>query len=296
MIMLNALEGIRSIPGARIFEIEGLLFAQFACPPQEEPVGMWTQTDHLLHVLTGKTSWKTATGTYFAEEGESVFFKKGAYIMPEHVEERLCVQVFFIPDTFIRKTVLEIASDLPKVSTSIELLEPTIRVKNDIGLCAFFQAMSVYFAGDEAPSEILLKIKLKELLVSILAGQHNQVLSAYLRSVAESTAPSIPMIMETNFYLNLSIEEFARMCHRSISSFKRDFQKHYGISPGRWLLERRLNHSAFLLQSTTMSVTEIAFDCGFADLSHFSKAFKGQFGQSPVMYRDLTFNHSASHI
>lgn len=283
--MLNALETIRAIPTAKIFEIGGLLFAQFTCPAQEQPVPIWSQTDHLVHVISGKSSWKTPTGMCCAEAGETLFFKKGAYIMPPHFEEQLCIELFFIPDAFVRDTVLELASDLPAISLPVDSRNPTIRVKNDIGLTAFFEAMTVYFAGDEKPPEALLKLKVRELLASILVGHSNHHLAAYLRSVAASETPAIPAIMETNFHHNLSIDEFARMCNRSISSFKRDFQKHYGTSPGKWLLERRLQHSASLLQSTAMNITEIAFECGFEDLSHFSKTFKEKYGLTPSSYR-----------
>jgi transcriptional regulator GlxA family with amidase domain len=91
--------------------------------------------------------------------------------------------------------------------------------------------------------------------------------------------------MEANFCHNLQVEEFARMCHRSLSSFKREFQRHYGTTPGKWLLERRLDCSANLLRSTRMSVTEIAFECGFEEASHFSRAFKTRFGHAPSEHR-----------
>jgi AraC-like DNA-binding protein len=77
------------------------------------------------------------------------------------------------------------------------------------------------------------------------------------------------------------------MCHRSLSTFKREFRKHYGVSPGRWLLDRRLEHSASLLLTTEMSVTEVMLECGFEDLSHFSRAFKEKFGQAPSAYRGV---------
>ena len=167
-------------------------------------------------------------------------------------------------------------------------------MKNDLGLTAFFEAMTIYFAGREKPPEALLKLKLKELLASILVGKHNPDLAAYLRSVAESDAPAIPAIMENNFHHNLSINEFARMCNRSVSSFKREFQKYYETSPGKWLLERRLQHSATLLQSTGMSITEVAFHCGFEDLSHFSKVFKDKYGHSPSFHRKDSVTNDTS--
>jgi AraC-like DNA-binding protein len=295
-MMLSALDAIRSDPSAKIFEVGGLAFAQFTCRAQED-FGIWTQTDHLVHVLSGKSTWKIRGGICCASAGESLFFKKGAYIVPPHLEEQPCIELFFIPDSFVKETVLEFASDLPAVSQSVDWRELTIPVKNDLGLTAFFEAMTIYFADREKPAEALLRLKLKELLASILVGKSNPDLAAYLRSIAASDAPAIPAIMENNFQHNLSISEFARMCNRSVSSFKREFQKYYATSPGKWLLERRLQHSATLLQSTGMSVTEVALHCGFEDLSHFSKAFKEKYGHSPSSYRkDQLPSSSYIHI
>jgi AraC family transcriptional regulator, exoenzyme S synthesis regulatory protein ExsA len=288
--MLNAIEIILSNPTARRFEIGEVLFAQFNCPG-EETVGIWTQMDYMVHVLTSKSTWKTSTNTWSAEAGETLFFKKGVYIMPQRFDKDLCVQLYFIPDSFVRETVLELAEDLPTVTASVDSRELAIRVNNDVALSAFFHAMTVYFAGDDPPVEALLKLKLKELLTSVLMSQSNLMLSAYFRSIAACDAPPIPAIMEMNFCHNLSIDTFAQMCHRSLSSFKREFRKHYGTSPGKWLHERRLEHSASLLETTGLSVTEIMLECGFEELSHFSRAFKEKFGRSPNLYRRA---HSAN--
>ena len=63
--------------------------------------------------------------------------------------------------------------------------------------------MLVYFAGDEEPPEALLKLKLKELLTSILMSPGNPTLSAYFRSLAMCDAPPLPAIMEANFCYSL---------------------------------------------------------------------------------------------
>jgi AraC-like DNA-binding protein len=283
--LLNALEFIRSDQIAKRFEIGELLFAQFSCQ-SDEPVVIWAQTDYLVHVLSGIFIWKVSGETYSAEAGQTVFFKKGSHVIPPHFSEDRCVQIYFIPDAFVRETVMELAANLPAMSEPFDARERTIRVNNDLALSVFFHAMTVYFAADDKPPEALLKLKLKELITSILVGQSNMPLSAYFRSIAERDAPSIPAIMEMNFCHNLPIDAFARMCHRSISSFKREFRKHYGVSPGKWLVERRLERSAALLQSTGMSVTDIMFECGFEDLSHFSRAFKEKYGLAPSVYRE----------
>ena len=283
--MLNAFEVIRANPTAKRFEIGEMLFAQFTCPTQEEPVGIWSQTDHLVHVVSAHSTWKTSMGTWSVEAGETVFFRKGVFVLPPHFEENPCILIFFIPDAFVRETVRELAADLQPVSPPPDAREPVIRVNNDMALSAFFHSMLVYFAGDEEPPEALLKLKLKELLTSILVSPGNPTLSAYFRSLAMCDAPPLPAIMEANFCHSLPLDAFAKMCHRSLSSFKREFHRCYGTTPGKWLIGRRLECAAQMLRTTGMSMMEIALECGFEEPSHFSRTFKTKFGRSPTDYR-----------
>ena len=96
---------------------------------------------------------------------------------------------------------------------------------------------------------------------------------------------SVEEIMEANFRFHLSLDEYAALCHRSLSSFKRDFRTHFGEPPGRWLLRRRLDYAAALLQTTTARITEIVFESGFEDVAHFSRVFKHRFRVAPSAYR-----------
>jgi AraC-like DNA-binding protein len=89
-------------------------------------------------------------------------------------------------------------------------------------------------------------------------------------------------IMEDNFCYNLKLEEFARLSNRSLSAFKRDFRKEFNITPGKWLLEKRLLHSMHLLSNEFKTVSEAAFESGFENPSHFSRAFRNYFGISPA--------------
>jgi AraC-like DNA-binding protein len=291
--MVNVFDAVRSMPAARCFEVDDLLFAQFACPPQDRGVGLWSHTDHLVHVLTARSTWKTAGGTWSAAAGETLFFKKGAYVAPPHVEANLCLFVFFLPDGFVRSVVSQLAADLPPLKASAVTHEPAIRVNNDAAMTGFLHAMTDYFAAEPAPPRPLLRLKLQELVTGILVGERNRSLAAHLRATAASGSPAIPAIMEANFCHNLPLEAFARMSHRSLSTFKRDFRRHYGVSPGRWLLARRLERSATMLRSTNMSVTEVMLECGFEEASHFSRAFKEKHGCSPKTYRGVDANPPA---
>ena len=85
--------------------------------------------------------------------------------------------------------------------------------------------------------------------------------------------------MEDNFCYNLKLEVYAELSHRSLSAFKRDFEKIFQSTPGKWLLEKRLHHAHHLLSNQHKTVSEAAFESGFESPSHFSRAFKKRFGK-----------------
>jgi len=283
--MLNLYETVRTNPSYNRLEIGDFLFAEYTCGIKEDRLPVWTDTDYLMHVVTGAKTWHSSDGVWKARPGDTLFLKKGAAIVEQHFEEEVCLLMFFIPDALVRSTVREMAVSLKEDRSRAEPIKSAARVEDDTALVAFFQSMRLYFSGREKPSEPLLRLKLKELIVSILTSGKNPSLSAYFRQIGDRGAPAVAEIMDANFRFNLSLEEYAKLCHRSLSSFKREFERHFQESPGRWLAQRRLDYAAGLLRNSRMNVTEIAFESGFEDVSHFSRVFKGRFGASPAGYR-----------
>lgn len=284
--MLNLYEAIRANPSYNKLEIGDFLFAEYTCGTKEGMLPAWADTDHLLHVVTGSKTWHTIDGVCKACPGETLFIKKGAVIMEQHFEREVCLLTFFIPDALVRSTVREMDLAAGKTTPGAKPLKSAEHVENDVGLAAFFQSMRLYFSGKEKPSEPLIRLKLKELILSVLTSGKNPALAAHFRQIGANDAPPLAEIMEANFRYNLSLEEYAKLCHRSLSSFKRDFQEHFQESPGKWLLQKRLDYAAALLRNSKMNVTEIAFESGFEDVSHFSRVFKERFEASPASYRE----------
>ena len=91
--------------------------------------------------------------------------------------------------------------------------------------------------------------------------------------------------MEANCFYNLSLSDYARLLNLSLSSFKRHFVSVYKTTPGQWLQDRRLNYACQLLISTDKQITDISFESGFENSTHFSHLFKNRFGASPLNYR-----------
>lgn len=283
--MLNLFQAVRTNPSYNRLEIGDILFAEYTCGAPEKLLPNWTESDYLVHVVTGKKTWHTSDGIWKANPGDTLFFKKGATIVEQHFEEDVCLLMLFIPDALLRATIREAIGALSLPAAATTPMPAALRVENDIALSALFQSMRTYLEGTEKPPEPLVILKLKELVLSVLTSETNAGLAAYFRAMGAGDAPSVVEIMEANFRFNLSLEEYAKLCHRSLSSFKREFQAHYRESPGKWLVQRRLEHAARLLRNSPMNVTEIAFESGFEDVSHFSRVFKQRFGVPPLAYR-----------
>ncbi len=283
--MINMYDEISSNLSFNKFEIGDMLFVEYKCPFEDESAGIWTHMDSFIHVLSGQKTWRTTQGSWTAKTGQTLFIKRGASIIDQYMDEDFCVLLLFVSDDFVREVIKENSSLLVNEVNKEEGRTRAIRINSDIKLSAYFQSMLSYFSDDDKPSEPLLTLKLKELILNILLSPYNPELSAYLLSLSSCEVPSLQKLMEANYCFNLSINDFAKLCHRSLTTFKRDFQAVYHTSPGKWLLQKRLEYSAVMLRNTNKQVTQICFECGFEDLSHFSRSFKAKYGQSPVQFR-----------
>lgn len=85
----------------------------------------------------------------------------------------------------------------------------------------------------------------------------------------------------------VSLKDIASQCGLSISYFSRAFRQSTGMAPHRWLIERRIEAAKALLASRTASLSDIALRCGFADQSHFTRAFSNLVGSSPGAWRRM---------
>ena len=132
----------------------------------------------------------------------------------------------------------------------------------------------------------LLRIKLLELLFLIDTLDDSKQLRAFLTSAKASGARrSISHLMREYRCHNLSVQDFAELSGRSPSSFNRDFKRQFGTTPRQWLIDARLERAMELLEETKMTVTEISLEIGYHNISHFIKAFKIKYGQTPKQSR-----------
>lgn len=84
---------------------------------------------------------------------------------------------------------------------------------------------------------------------------------------------------------NIHLSDMARECGLSVSHFTRAFRKSFGVSPYRWLLERRIDRAKALLATSDIPITTIAIQSGFSDQAAFTRAFGRIVGDSPARWR-----------
>ena len=282
--MQNIQDFIGHIPFFRKFEVDDLLFVEFKCPIEDERSKFWCDNNFFAFILVGDSLVRTPRNDYPIKSGEAVFVKKGSILIESEYQEDFCELLVFVPDNFIRSVMHKY--QIPKLPISDEAtLDTVYPFGSDEILRAYFYSLLAYFNAPSPPSDVLLKLKFEELIVQIMSQARHDMLRKYFTALCYSTKPSIKEIMEENFMHKLTIPEFARLCARSLSSFKSEFKRQFGTTPGRWLQNRRLQHCKFLLDTTGYTIDEICFYGGFENKSHFTRVFKEAYGNTPGQYR-----------
>src|SRR6202000_3494519 len=92
----------------------------------------------------------------------------------------------------------------------------------------------------DIPRGQLLLLKFEELLLSLFSSRKHQHLTDYFISLCQSQEYHMSRVMEANFAYNLKLENYATLCHMSLSNFKRSFKQLYNTIPGSWLQFRNL--------------------------------------------------------
>lgn len=98
--------------------------------------------------------------------------------------------------------------------------------------------------------------------------------------------------MNQNFAKSITLSEIAKLSNMTDVSFSRFFKNRTGITFMDSLLEMRLGHASRLLIDTTQSVSEVAYNCGFNNISNFNRIFKKKKGCTPKQFRQ-EYNSSA---
>lgn len=138
--------------------------------------------------------------------------------------------------------------------------------------------------GNCARSDLLLKSELLRLIW--LLEESGEILFEKNGAGSETEAirPALEY-MAQNFREDITVEQLAQLLHLSKSHFMRCFRKAVGIGAIEHLTQLRIRAACEALSDSTEQIADIAFACGYSNLSNFNRQFLKKVGCTPKEYR-----------
>jgi AraC family transcriptional regulator, exoenzyme S synthesis regulatory protein ExsA len=268
------------------FSVKDTLVLYYSCPQRDEIMQLYSKHTQIHFTLSGKRIQKHGDQVWVSSPRKGGILKKCTFLQELPADySGWDVLVFYLKDDYLRSVFDEFRShlsltDLPEPNKEmIEMFE----INEHIRSC--YKSFLPYFDTDKPLPESLLENKFKELLFNIFSHPDNKHILAYILKIVDRYQTPIWEVMEENYMYDLKIQDFANLANRSLSTFKRDFKKHYQTTPGKWLTNRRLKRAKAFLETTDKTISQVAFECGFKNTSHFSRIFKDKFNIPPSAFQ-----------
>lgn len=241
-----------------------------------------TETVFEFHMLV----WFISGETKIIQAAKTYLFKAGdIFLIPRN---HLATIINYPKDGLPHKAVvMHLTTErLKQFYASIELGPKTIGRSSEIHsfqshplLKSCLASLIPYFEMEGPFPENIASLKITE-AISILR-EIDKGIDTILTDFEEPGKIDLAGFMEKNYMFNMSLERFGYLTGRSLSTFNRDFRKVFQTTPQRWLTQKRLELAYYHLKEKRKRPSDVFLEVGFEDLSHFSYAFKRQYGHTP---------------
>ncbi|WP_218858976.1 helix-turn-helix domain-containing protein [Mucilaginibacter sp. E4BP6] len=236
--------------------------------------------DHVLSIiLTGSQIVYLGDKTYEFNAGDIRFFRKNQLSkfiklsLPDGEFKSLTVQMD-------KETLQQFSINHKLYMDSSYKGENLLLLRPNELLNKYFDSLSPYIDGAGCSNDMLTELKVNEAIMILL--QTNPELKNLLFDFSDPGKIDLETFMNRNYKFNANISQFAYLSGRSLASFKRDFERIFNSSPNRWIQKQRLKDAYVLIKEKGHKVSDVYMDVGFNDLSHFSFAFKKEYGTAPT--------------
>lgn len=243
-----------------------------------------TLHQHLFSfLLEGRKSVSYARKSDTIDPSQSLLLLAGNCLMSEKMAavngNYRSILLFFdagvLTDLFLKYSHLRAAGRQPA-----EPQEPFMTFNKDPFIQNFLASLELMLSSGEI-SPAMRQLKLEELVLYL--AEKNPELIANLQRSGHRTAEEleIRLTVEKNIENAITVEEMAFLCNMSLSTFKRRFTRIYGSSPSRWMLLKRMETAAGLLEKGNRKPSEVYYQVGYENLSSFIQSFKQVYGVTP---------------
>jgi AraC-like DNA-binding protein len=191
----------------------------------------------------------------------------------DHVCGDECLSFFLSPELVQaigdRTDIWQIgcAPPLPELMVLGELAQAAAEGRSDVGLDEIGQVFANRF-------------------VEVVSGRKQNTVAAAARD--RRRAVETALWIDAHSHRQIDLEDAAGQADISPFHFLRLFSSVLGVTPHQYLVRSRLRHAARLLADDDSSITDIAYDVGFGDLSNFVRTFHRAAGVSPLRFRQAS--------
>ncbi|MFD2115312.1 AraC family transcriptional regulator [Paenibacillus yanchengensis] len=242
----------------------------------------WREIDYIP--TYNKFYW-IVDGEGWLKIGEDEYYPKAGQLclMPANVKQSYSV----INDNTYRKYWCHFTATIGDLDLFQWLAVPhCLTIKhNQQQLHQFFKELTHLYEDDS----LTARIREKAILLEIIAAFLNEAEPA-MQFVANRTQDldrlqSIEHFIQEHLAEPVTLEQIAKHVHLHPNYLVRYFNKHFAVSPLKYLNRKRMQKASALLSTTSLPVREIAEQVGFSDTNHFAKAFRKENSCSPTEYR-----------
>lgn len=214
-------------------------------------------------------------------KGECVFIPRDHHITMYKKTcdgERYCGIFLSFTRKFLREMYGKL--ELPRMAADTPKIEQALRLPKTAEITSLFASMTPYFDPNVKPQDDFMHLKLQEGLLALLHIDNRFVPTLF--DFNEAWKIDILEFMNANYMYEFSLEELAHYTGRSLATFKRDFKKLSDLTPEKWLIRKRLEVAYQLMKEGGKRISDVYAEVGFKNPSHFSTAFKRQYGVPPT--------------
>ncbi len=241
-------------------------------------------SNHVISILlSGEQHIRTYDGQSIrVKAGEILFIPRGMYYVSDLLPEAGPFRslLFYFDDLLIR----EFLSTSRVAEVSRKAVPDHLKFGMVPSIQLFADSLIDIYQAQRLRNKHFLPLKIMELLHLLNGLEQEQQFANFLFRLTLPKKRNIKSFMEENFDKPLKIEDYAYLTGRSRSTFRRDFKSYYDSTPQQWLKRKRMNKALAILREREVSVTELAYEVGYENISYFIKAFSKQFGQTPKQY------------
>ncbi|MGG8496120.1 helix-turn-helix transcriptional regulator [Tenacibaculum sp. TC6] len=235
-------------------------------------------------LIEGTKEIITHTSSLSINNSSFLLMKSGNCLMTEKLSDThqnyQSLLLFFSNKTvldFIRKYEIR---DIKKSSyKSVHAFKKDVFIKN------FIQGIFTILTLPSKTLTRLITLKYEELMLYLVETYGTDFLFSMIK-YHDNQGQNFIQVVENNKFKKLTLKELAFLASMSVSSFKREFEKHFKVSPIKWFQEQRLEYASFLLRDHQKRPSEIYEEIGYENLSSFTQAFKNRFGTTPKQHQE----------